>query len=75
MSEKERFKDPKYVSTEKPPTGKLYETAKETYIERQLRLAKEAKNSAKNALKEAAKEGTDLAKEIFQEDKQKKCRN
>lgn len=71
MSEKERFKDPKYVSTEKPPTGKLYETAKETYIERQLRLAKEAKNSAKNALKEAAKEGTDLAKEIFQEDKQK----
>ena len=46
MSEEERFKDPRYIKEvngkQKPPGGRLYETAEESYIERQLRLAEEA---------------------------------
>lgn len=53
MSEEERFKDPRYIKevngSQKPPTGKLYEVAKENYIERQIRLAREAKEGAKKA--------------------------
>ena len=57
MSQEERFNDPRYVGpdskgNQKPFAGKLYETAEESYAERQLRLAKEfAKEKTKDALK------------------------
>lgn len=57
MSEEERFNDPRYVGpdskgNQKPPGGRYYEVAEESYAERQLRLAKEfAKKKTKDALK------------------------
>lgn len=76
MSEEERFKDPRYIKEvngkQKPPGGKLYEAAEESYIERQLRLAEEAKKSAKDALK-ASMESNE--KEKVKENKKDKEKN